>query len=60
MTLVPEERKLKPIENYLRSSMAQQRVSDLSVLSIENERMCGLDDLDINMLIDKFAKKNAR
>lgn len=60
MTLVTEERKLKPIENYLRSSMAQQRVSDLSVLSIENERMCGLDDLDINMLIDKFAKKNAR
>lgn len=37
--------------------MAQQRLSDLSVLSIENEK---IRSLDINMLVDKFAEKNAR
>jgi len=40
--------KLKLIKNYLRSIMAH-RLSDLSVLSIENERIRGLD---INMSID--------
>jgi len=34
--------------------MAQQRLSDLSVLSIENEK---IRSLDINMLVDKFAEK---
>jgi len=37
--------------------MAQQRLSHLSVLSIENERMRGLG---INMLVDNFAQKNGR
>jgi len=49
--------KLKLIKSYLRSTMAQQRLSDLSVLSIENEK---IRSLDINMLVDKFAEKNAR
>jgi hypothetical protein len=38
----------------LRSTMA---LSNLNVLSIENEIMFSLD---INMLVDKFAQKNAR
>jgi len=37
--------------------MTQQRLSDLSVLSIENQKICNLDK---NMLDDKFAEKNAR
>jgi hypothetical protein len=49
--------KLKLIKIYLRIIMAQQRLSDLSVSSIENERM---RSLDINMLVDKFARKNIR
>ncbi|XP_050066091.1 zinc finger MYM-type protein 1-like [Aphis gossypii] len=49
--------KLKLIKSYLRSTMAQQRLSDLSVLRIENEK---IRSLDINMLVDKFAEKNAR
>jgi len=36
--------------------MAQQCLSDLSVLSIEKE---GMRSLDMNMLVDKFAQKNA-
>jgi hypothetical protein len=49
--------KLKLIKSYLRNTMAQQRLSDLSVSSIENEGMCSLD---INRIVDKFAQKNAR
>ena len=49
--------KLKLIKNYLRSTMTQQRLSNLSVLSIENEIM---RSLDIDMLIDKLVQKNAR
>ena len=30
--------KLKLIKNFLRSSMSQERLSDLALLSIENER----------------------
>jgi hypothetical protein len=49
--------KLKLIKSYLRSTMASQRLSDLSVLSIENER---IRSLDINILVDKFTHKNSR
>jgi len=49
--------KLKLIKSYLRSTMTHQRLSDLSVLSIENEK---IRSLDINMLVDKFTEKNAR
>ncbi|KAL4113623.1 hypothetical protein QTP88_017216 [Uroleucon formosanum] len=49
--------KLKLIKSYLRSTMGQQRLSDLSVLSIKNEK---IRSLDINMLVDKFTEKNAR
>jgi hypothetical protein len=37
--------------------MAQQRLSDLSVLSIENKK---IRSLDINMIVNQFAEKNAR
>ena len=35
--------KLKPIKNFLRSSMSQERLSGLALLSIENERAKNLD-----------------
>lgn len=49
--------KLKLIKKYLRNTIIQAHLSDLSVLSIENER---IRSLDINMLVEKFVEKNAR
>ncbi|CAF1551629.1 unnamed protein product, partial [Rotaria sordida] len=49
--------KMKIIKNYLRNSMTDKRLSDLTVLAIER-------DFDINFerVVDKFAKnrKNCR
>nr|CAH7760805.1 unnamed protein product [Callosobruchus chinensis] len=45
--------KLKFIENYLRS-MPPERLSDLAVISIENEISEGLD---LRHIIDEFATK---
>lgn len=49
--------KLKIIKNYLRSTMTQERLSGLSLLSIENERA---KKLDLNEVIKVFASKKAK
>ncbi|KAG8540294.1 hypothetical protein GDO81_019541 [Engystomops pustulosus] len=49
--------KLKLIKNYLRSTMSEQRLSGLAVLSIENERA---RKLDIDSIVDTFAEVKAR
>ncbi|XP_039302821.1 zinc finger MYM-type protein 1-like [Solenopsis invicta] len=49
--------KLKLILSYLRTSMGQNRLSDLALLSIEKET---LDLVDFNEVIDKFAITKAR
>ena len=49
--------KLKRIKNELRSTMGQERVSKLSLMSIEHEI---LNALDFEELIDAFAAKKAR
>ena len=49
--------KLKLIKTYLRSSMAQSRLSNLAIISIENGDAKAIDRDD---LIFKFASLNAR
>ncbi|VVC29839.1 Hypothetical protein CINCED_3A021217 [Cinara cedri] len=49
--------KLKLVKHCLRSSMAQARLTNLNLQSIENER---IRSLNINTLVEKFATKNAR
>ena len=49
--------KLKLIKNYLRSSISQDRMDSLAILSIENKEAWSLD---MGKLIDKFAEKKAR
>lgn len=53
--------KLKLIKNYLRTSMGQERLSDLSLLSIEAEILEKLKSSSaIDDLINQFAEKKAR
>ncbi|GBN13070.1 hypothetical protein AVEN_113846-1 [Araneus ventricosus] len=49
--------KLKVIRNYLRSSMGESRLSNLTILSIEYEKA---SKLDFNEVIDEFALFTAR
>lgn len=49
--------KLKIIKNYLRSTMSQQRLTDLAMLTIEKDIANSLDYDDI---IDNFAKEKSR
>lgn len=49
--------KLKLIKNYLRSTMEQERISDMAILSIEHTL---INTLDIDELIEDFAGKKAR
>lgn len=49
--------KLKIIKNYLRSSMSQNRLTNLAVISIEKD-IC--NSLDMTDLIKEFAIKKAR
>ena len=49
--------KLKRIKNELRSTMVQERLSNLSLMSIEHEI---LNALDFEKLIDAFAANKAR
>ncbi|XP_065651249.1 uncharacterized protein LOC136079439 [Hydra vulgaris] len=44
--------KLKSIENYLRSTMSQEKLSGLAILSIEN---AAARTIDYNDIIDEFA-----
>ena len=49
--------KLKLIKPYLKSTMSQERLSGLTILSIENEM---LEDFEYKILISQFASQNAR
>ena len=49
--------KLKIIKTYLRSTISQERLTNLSIISIENE-IC--ENLDHNQLIDEYASTKAR
>ena len=49
--------KLKLIKSYLRSSIAQERLDSLALISIENE---AARELDLNELVDRFSNAKAR
>uniref|UniRef100_A0A087XM22 TTF-type domain-containing protein n=1 Tax=Poecilia formosa TaxID=48698 RepID=A0A087XM22_POEFO len=49
--------KLKTIKNHLRSTMGQERLSGLAILSIENERA---KKMDIQSIVDDFAECKVR
>ncbi|XP_070668879.1 uncharacterized protein [Malus domestica] len=60
LKLLREQRsfsKLKLLKSYLRSTMLQERLNGLALISIESEL---LDKIDYEDLIDDFAAKNAR
>ena len=48
--------KLKLIKSYLRSTMSQERLNGLTILSIEKHM---LEQIDFNSLIIDFLSKNA-
>ena len=48
---------LKLIKTYLRTTISQERLSDLAMILIENEYLAKLNYDD---LIEEFASKNAR
>lgn len=49
--------KLKLIKSYLRTSMTQDRLNGLAILSIEKHM---LKNINVEHIIDDFASKNAR
>lgn len=49
--------KLKIIKNYLRNSISQDRLTNISILNIERNPT---KELDIGKLINDFANKKAR
>ena len=49
--------KLKLIKNYLRNSISQERLTNISILNIERART---DELNIDHIIDTFANQKAR
>ncbi|XP_020249354.1 zinc finger MYM-type protein 1-like [Asparagus officinalis] len=49
--------KLKLIKSYLRTTMSQERLNGLAMISIENEY---LEKLEYDDLIEEFASKNSR
>ena len=49
--------KLKLIKTYFRTTMSQERLSDLAIIPIENEY---LDKLNYDDFIEEFTSKNAR
>ena len=49
--------KLKLIKSYLRSTMSQERLSGLAILSIENEMLA---ELECKNLISNFASQKER
>lgn len=49
--------KLKIIKNYLRTTMKQERLSNLALLSIESEL---LESIPYEVIAEKFAKAKAR
>ena len=49
--------KLKLIKSYLRSTMSQERLSGLGIISIEKEL---LEEIDYKTIIHNFASQKAR
>ena len=49
--------KLNLLKNYLRSTMSQDRLNGLAMCCIEKNM---LDSIDLDIVIDDFASKNAR
>ena len=49
--------KLKLIKNYLRSTMTQERLSSMALVSVESKI---LDSIDLDDVIDAFAAQKAR
>lgn len=49
--------KLKIVKNYLRSTMSHERLTNLSIISIEHQ-LC--ENIDTKLLIEKFAAIKAR
>jgi hypothetical protein len=49
--------KLKLIKSYIRSTMSQERLNGLAILSIENEM---LKKLEYKNLVSNFASQKAR
>lgn len=49
--------KLKLLKSYLRSTMSQERLNGLAILSIEKEM---LEKLEFESIIEDFASQNAR
>jgi hypothetical protein len=49
--------KMKTSQSYLRSSMGQERLSGLAVLSVEITRA---GTMDLNALVNDFAERKAR
>ena len=49
--------KLKLLKSYLRSTMSQERLNGLAMISIENDI---LEQINYEELIEDFASKNAR
>ncbi len=48
---------MKLIKNYLRSTMSQERLVGLAMMSIEHEI---LQEIDIESIMKDFAEKKAR
>lgn len=48
---------LKIIKTYLRSTMSQERLTNLGIIAIENE-IC--ENLDHNQIIDEYARSKTR
>ena len=49
--------KLKLLKTYMRSTMSQERLNGLALISIESDV---LESIDYQELIESFASKNAR
>ena len=49
--------KLKLLKSYLRSSMSQKRLNDLTILCIEKNM---LENIDVDTIINDFASRNTR
>lgn len=49
--------KLKLINTYFRSSMSQEMLNGLAILSIEKDM---LENIDVNVINNDFASQNAR
>jgi hypothetical protein len=49
--------KLKLLKKYLRSTMSQEHLNDLTTLCVEKQLLA---EVNINTIIDDFASRNVR